>query len=88
MDGHKIDGVEVTEEMLLEAGYKKYVGKGIDIFYSKDICQHVGNCIRGNSEVFKVGRRPWIIPDNADVKEDIRIINTCPSGALKYIEKR
>ncbi len=32
----------VTEEMLVENGYRKYVGEGIDIYYSKDICAHIG----------------------------------------------
>ncbi|MBP1045152.1 (4Fe-4S)-binding protein [Enterococcus sp. BWM-S5] len=87
MDGSKIDGKTVTEEMLLENGYRRYAGEGIDIYYSKDICAHIGNCVRGNPDVFEVGRRPWIIADSGTVEDDIRVINTCPSGALKYIRK-
>lgn len=87
MDGSKINGTEVTEEILLEEGYKKYSGEELDIYYSKDICAHIGNCVRGNSAVFEVGRRPWIIADNTTVENNIRVINTCPSGALKYIRK-
>lgn len=87
MEGNQINGKTVTEEMLLEEGYRKYQGEELDIFYSKDICQHIGNCVRGNPEVFEVGRRPWIIADNGTVADDIRVINSCPSGALKYILK-
>lgn len=88
MNRSKIDGVEVTEEALLEQGYKKYSGEPLDIYYSQEICEHAGNCVRGNGAVFEVGRRPWIIPNNTSAEEGIRVINTCPSGALKYIEKR
>lgn len=77
----------MEEKELLEKGYRKYTGKDIDVYYSKDICQHVGNCVRGNPEVFEVGRRPWIIADNAPADEVARVVDTCPSGALKYIKK-
>ncbi|MDR1567808.1 MAG: (4Fe-4S)-binding protein [Streptococcaceae bacterium] len=87
MDGSMIDNQKVTEELLLEMGYRKYHGKDIDIYWSEEICAHVGNCVRGNHAVFEVGRRPWVIPDNSTVADDIAVINTCPSGALKYIEK-
>lgn len=77
----------MEEKELLEKGYRKYIGKDIDVYYSKDICEHVGNCVRGNPDVFEVGRRPWIIPDNASADEVARVVDTCPSGALKYIKK-
>ena len=48
MKGNQIDGQPVTEEQLLKEGYRKYTGEGIDIFYNKDICEHIGNCVRGN----------------------------------------
>ncbi|MBO0474763.1 hypothetical protein IGL98_001289 [Enterococcus sp. DIV0840] len=87
MDGSKINDKPVTQEILLEEGYRKYSGEGLDIYYSKDICAHIGNCVFGNPDVFEVGRRPWIIADNGSIEENIRVIDTCPSGALKYIRK-
>lgn len=42
MKGNQIDGQPVTEEQLLKEGYRKYTGEGIDIFYNKDICEHIG----------------------------------------------
>lgn len=48
MKGNQIDGQPVTEEQLLKESYRKYTGEGIDIFYNKDICEHIGNCVRGN----------------------------------------
>ncbi|HCC00952.1 MAG TPA: hypothetical protein DEP42_07050 [Ruminococcaceae bacterium] len=87
MDGSKIEGKKATEEVLIAEGYKKYRGKDIDIYFSRKLCEHACNCIRGDRNVFKVTRRPWVIPDNASVEKDKTIVDTCPSGALKYIQK-
>ncbi|MDT2737829.1 (4Fe-4S)-binding protein [Enterococcus pseudoavium] len=88
MDGSKFDQEPVTEAKLVAEGYRKYQGGGIDIYYNKDICAHIGNCVRGNPEIFEVGRRPWIIPDNGSVENASYVVDTCPSGALKYIIKK
>lgn len=77
----------VSEEELLAQGYRKYPGEELDIFYNKDICQHVGNCVRGNPEVFEVKRRPWIIADNGTLEDNQRVLDSCPTGALKYLLK-
>lgn len=75
----------MTEKQLLDFGYRKYTGKKIDVYFNASFCQHSGKCVRGNSKVFEVGRKPWILADNASAEEVARIIDTCPSGALKYI---
>ena len=86
MEGNKINGKTVTEEDLLGLGYRKYYSDDLDVFYNKDICAHVGNCVRGDSNVFEVGRRPWIITGNAESAEQcIQVVNSCPSGALKWL---
>ncbi|MDR2465552.1 MAG: (4Fe-4S)-binding protein [Streptococcaceae bacterium] len=85
MDNGRIDGELVTEHQLLELGYRKYTGADMDIYYAIDKCQHVGNCVRGNPEVFEVGRRPWIIADNGEAKKNVIVVDTCPAAALKYI---
>lgn len=54
MKGNQIDGQPVTEEQLLKEGYRKYTGEGIDIFYNKDICEHIGNCVRGIQKSLKL----------------------------------
>lgn len=87
MKGNQFNGEAVTAEMLEAKGYKKYHGEGIDIYYNKDICAHIGNCVRGNPDIFEVGRRPWIIPDNGSVENAAYVVDTCPSGALKFIRK-
>lgn len=77
----------VSEEELIHQGYRKYMGEKVHIFYNTSICQHVGNCVRGNPNVFEVGRKPWIVSDNASGSETIQVVNTCPTGALKYIQR-
>ncbi|WP_425803521.1 (4Fe-4S)-binding protein [Desulfitobacterium sp. Sab5] len=77
----------MTEEELLAAGYRKYYGEDINAFFNQSICQHSGNCFRGNGNVFNLKNRPWIKVDEASPDEVSRVIDTCPSGALKYIRK-
>ncbi len=87
MNGAKMNGEPVTQDMLEAKGYKRYHGEDIDIYYNKDICAHIGNCVRGNPAIFEVGRRPWIIADNGTAENAAYVVDTCPSGALKYIRK-
>ncbi len=77
----------MTEQTLLEKGYRKYTGEGIDVFFNLEICAHSGVCTRGLPQVFNVKRKPWIVADNAAAKEVADLIEKCPSGALKYIKK-
>ena len=69
---------------LLDAGYRAYTGEKIDVYFNTGMCQHSGNCVRGSSKLFNLKRKPWIIPDVDTVK---KVIDTCPSGALKYRQK-
>ncbi|EIA20488.1 (4Fe-4S)-binding protein [Listeria fleischmannii] len=75
----------MNERELLENGYRKYHGEKVDVYFNTAICEHSGNCVRGNGELFNLDRKPWILPDNVSKEEVIRVIDTCPSGALKYI---
>lgn len=77
----------MTEQELLESGYRKYSGETIDVFYDTSKCVHAGKCVRGNGEVFQVKRKPWIVADNAPTNEVAQVVDSCPSGALKYIRK-
>lgn len=87
MNGNTLNGKNATEADLRQEGYRKYRGEEIDVYYNASLCVHAGNCVRENSAIYEVGRRPWIIADNADVNENIRVVNSCPSGALKYVVK-
>ncbi|WP_058910328.1 (4Fe-4S)-binding protein [Entomohabitans teleogrylli] len=75
------------EKSLADAGYRRYQGEKIDVWFNTAICQHSGNCVRGDSRLFKLSRKPWIMPDNVDPQTVMRVIDTCPSGALKYCLK-
>ncbi|MDR9891518.1 (4Fe-4S)-binding protein [Pseudenterobacter timonensis] len=72
---------------LLEAGYRLYSGEKIDVYFNTHICQHAGNCVRGSARLFNLKRKPWIAPDEVDAQTVKTIIDTCPSGALKYRPK-
>ncbi|EFH5334693.1 4Fe-4S mono-cluster protein YjdI, partial [Escherichia coli] len=41
----------------------------------------------GNGKLFNLKRKPWIMPDEVDVVTVVKVIDTCPSGALKYRHK-
>ncbi|WP_288769719.1 (4Fe-4S)-binding protein, partial [uncultured Escherichia sp.] len=56
--------------------------------YTKSVSwQHHRNCVRGNGKLFNLKRKPWIMPDEVDVATVVKVIDTCPSGALKYRHK-
>ena len=63
---------------------KVYRGRDIEVSFDLDICIHVGECLRGQAQVFKLNRRPWTLPDLAPADEVAEIVRLCPSGALLY----
>lgn len=77
--------IQLTEKELLENGYRKYAGEDVDVYFNKDICIHSARCVKGSPEVFDTKRRPWVLPDNEPVEKVAKTIDTCPSGALKYM---
>lgn len=44
-------------------------------------------CVKGTPDVFKVGRRPWIMLENGESEYIVEVIERCPSGALTYERK-
>jgi len=66
---------------------RAYTGEKIDVYFNTAICQHSGNCVRGSAKLFNLKRKPWIIPDEVDVATVVKVIDTCPSGALQYRHK-
>jgi uncharacterized Fe-S cluster protein YjdI/CDGSH-type Zn-finger protein len=63
---------------------KTYRGEDIEVSFDLDICIHIGECLRGNAEVFQLERRPWALPDMASADEVAEVVRRCPSGALLY----
>ncbi len=63
---------------------KVYLGRDIEVSVDLDICIHVGECLRGQRQVFDLNRRPWTLPDMAGADEVADVVRRCPSGALLY----
>ncbi|GAF11376.1 hypothetical protein JCM19046_2897 [Bacillus sp. JCM 19046] len=74
----------MVEQDLLEAGYKRYHGETIDVFFHKGLCEHAAKCVGTAPEVFDTKKRPWIEPDKAYAEKVEATVKLCPSGALKY----
>lgn len=63
---------------------RDYAGKSITILDNRGVCAHAGECTDGLPSVWRMGEKPWIDPDGADVENIIATIRACPSGALSY----
>ena len=63
---------------------KVYRGHDIEVSFDLDICVHVGECLRGERNVFQLDRRPWVLPDVGEADVVAEVIERCPSGALQY----
>ena len=63
---------------------KVYRGAGIEVSFDLDLCIHVGECLRGERNVFQLQRRPWVLPDAGEPATVAEIVERCPSGALQY----
>ncbi|MGI6395072.1 MAG: CDGSH iron-sulfur domain-containing protein [bacterium] len=62
---------------------KNYYGEEITVHFNYGVCSHDGACLK-LKPVFKVNRRPWILPDLGSREAIIETIKKCPSGALSY----
>ena len=63
---------------------RDYPTEGLTIHWNPGICQHSGACARTLPAVFRPRQRPWIDQDAASAEEIAAMIDTCPSGALRY----
>lgn len=63
---------------------KVYRGTDVEVSFDLDICVHIGECLRGQPDVFKLSRRPWVLPDAGDADAVAEVVERCPSGALLY----
>ena len=80
---HKNNGF--SDEKLTAGSHDKsdsYIGEHITIHDNRGICAHAGVCTDNLKTVFRLGQEPWIDPDGASIEEIIRIVESCPSGAL------
>jgi uncharacterized Fe-S cluster protein YjdI len=56
---------------------KSSIGRDVTVSFDPDLCQHVGNCLRGLPAVFAVDRQPWINPDGAEANAVIAQVARC-----------
>jgi len=63
---------------------KVYRGRDVEVSFDLDICIHVGECLRGDPNVFKLRRRPWALPDEGSPDVVAEVVERCPSGVLLY----
>ena len=75
------------DQALLDGGYRCYTGEKIDVYFNTAICQHSGNCVRGNGKLFNLKRKPGGSGVEVHSATVVKVIDTCPSGALKYRHK-
>ncbi len=64
---------------------KEYANKDIIVYWHPKQCSHSGKCLQGLPLVFKLDQTPWIDINAAQPEDIIKIIDTCPTGALKYM---
>ena len=67
---------------------RTYENDEIIVYWDSDLCIHVAECLKGNGEVFNVNNRPWVDLSKASAEEIARVIDLCPSGALRYELKK
>ena len=63
---------------------KVYRGRNIEVTFDLDQCVHIGECLRGDTAVFQLNRRPWVLTDEASADVVAQVVERCPSGALQY----
>jgi uncharacterized Fe-S cluster protein YjdI len=62
-----------------------YESPDITVIFDPNLCVHSARCLTGLPKVFDVRRRKWIDVQAAPADDIARVIDTCPSGALKYV---
>ena len=61
-----------------------YENERIRVIWDPDKCMHSAICTQGLPQVFDMHKRPWVDINAADVEDVKRVIDACPSGALRY----
>jgi uncharacterized Fe-S cluster protein YjdI len=61
-----------------------YEGEHITVTFDPNLCTHSARCLAGHPAVFDVRRRKWIDVSAAPADVIARVIDRCPSRALRY----
>ena len=64
---------------------RQYEGNGITVHWEPKLCIHVANCIRALPGVFDPNARPWVNVTAANADEIAEAVESCPTGALRYV---
>lgn len=60
-------------------------GEKIDVGFDGQRCIHARHCVLGRPEVFEANvLGEWIHPDTISPDAIVKVVETCPSGALTY----
>jgi uncharacterized Fe-S cluster protein YjdI/CDGSH-type Zn-finger protein len=62
-----------------------YQTADIVVTFDPNLCMHFAECLRGNPQVFKLERHPWIDPAAATPDAVAGVVARCPSGALQAL---
>jgi len=66
----------------------RYAGGEVIVEFDLSRCIHAGDCTRGLPDVFNTKRSGrWVHPDGASAEEVARTCATCPTGALRCMDK-
>ena len=61
-----------------------YSNDEITVNWDSETCFHSEVCIKNLSGVFNLEQKPWINVNGANKEDVIKLIKSCPSGALSY----
>lgn len=65
-------------------GKHKYSNENITVGWDSQTCIHSGVCVKNLSSVFDLDKKPWVNVDGDTAENIVKLIDTCPSGALSY----
>ncbi|MDO8473873.1 MAG: (4Fe-4S)-binding protein [Dehalococcoidia bacterium] len=61
-----------------------YENDKIRVFWDNTKCTHSAKCVNGLPGVFNMNNSPWVNVNGAEAAEITRVVDACPSGALRY----
>lgn len=63
---------------------RTYSTDQIEVHWNSGRCIHTGWCSKALIEVFNTEQRPWIQLEAGPLDEIVKVVESCPSGALSY----
>jgi len=66
-------------------GFEAYDAGELTLYMNDDFCTHNGTCVRAYPGLFNPKRSPWFDPSVASTDDIARVIELCPSGAMRYV---